>query len=337
MLAKGGAATFYVDGAYLEYGTTTAPGAWSSARNIDNRCDPVSTSQATENYINYLDVFGIPGDAPAQMLLTNTFTDAVFDHYQFWSLEQDGRNLAADIPYVIESDDLTMTVGTGVFDATQGVGAYHGGDRARYTEDAGESGCALNYAFNAANTILLAGRALKVVVGCWSDQAAATIAMALKTDVWDGTVQSVTAGITVASNWELKTIGVLYPNPLHDSEAATVALDIDVTIDGLTNGDFFEVDCIFLMPVDKGAIISYHDKDHTIHYIDGPRNTAYTNYAHSNYIGKPFDLAPGAIMNRLRILNYSSTPASADDWVMTNQFPITLEITPRTRHLLGTL
>ena len=47
----------YVDGVYMEIAGasgTTAPDAWMSAKNIDNRNDIQSTSQATENYLNYI-------------------------------------------------------------------------------------------------------------------------------------------------------------------------------------------------------------------------------------------------------------------------------------------
>ena len=323
--------TFHVDACYIDIDATAAPDAFSSAMNLDNRCDPTSTSQATENYINYLDVALIPGDAPAKMLLKNTFSTADIAYYQLWGLEQDGKNVAATVPFVIESDDLTLHTGIGVYDETQGAGAYHGVNRARYTAGV-ETDAVLTYNFSAADSAILAGRVFKVLVGCWADDADNTIALDIGD--FDGSVQSVTAGITTASTWELKTIGLIMPSPLQDSEAGQAALTVFLNIGGLSNGDIFEVDAVFLMPVDKGAVVANMYANHTSLYLDGPRNSVYTNVGASDYIGRTFELAPGSITNRLRVLNYNRT--TADGWILTNQFPITLTITPRTRHLIGT-
>ncbi len=318
--------TAYFDCAYLELGRTTVPDVWASTASLLNRNDPTEA----ENYINYIDIGLIPGDAPAQMLLTNTFQHAANDYYQIWCLEQDGKYNAESIPYVINSDDLILLSGTGAYDATKGAGAYHDGDRAQYIEDVGENGCRLAYTFSAGDTAILAGRIFKVIVGCMSDDAAGTIALDIGSG--DGTVKSRTAGIAGASNYELKYVGLFRPSPLMDSAASSASLQLYLDIDGIANTKIFEVDVIFLMPVDRGAVVTKQWANNVATHIDGPRNSVYSNFGLTDYIGRPFDLLPGLIMNRLRVLNYDS---SDDDYNMADAFPITLTITPRTRHLMG--
>jgi hypothetical protein len=322
--------TFLVDAAYLELGTTTVPPLFASTPNLENRNDP----SVDESNINYLDIGLIPGDAPAQMLLTNTFSSGSRDYYQTWCLEQDGINNAANIPYVIENTSFTKISGTGTWTANDGSGAYHGGNYGRYDAHATvETGGQIGVTFSAADTAILAGRVCKVFVACLSNDADGTIALDIGSG--DGTVKSRIAGIATASNYELKYVGLFRPSPLMNSAAASASLQLYLDIAGIAAGaNYFDVDAVFLMPVDNGAVITKQWINGVATHLDGPRNAAYSDYGLTDYIGKPFDLAPGLVMNRLRVLNYDS---SNDDYNMADAFPISLTITPRTRHLLGTL
>jgi hypothetical protein len=121
-----GAATYYVDGAYVELGTSTAPKAWMSARAIDNRNDPQSTSAATENYLNYIDVWGIPGDAPALTdfrLTGDSNASGSFDILVASSIA-DGTTLAANHFHWIESDATEVSYpGSGIGSWTDQTGS----------------------------------------------------------------------------------------------------------------------------------------------------------------------------------------------------------------------
>ena len=325
-LGTASASTVYLDGAYLQLGTTTAPDVFASTASIENRMDP----SVDESNINYIDIGLIPGDAPAQMLLTNTFANAA-DDYQVWCLEQDGKYNATAIPYVIENTSFALVSGTGTYTANDGAGAFHGGNYGRYDAHAGvETGGQIGYNFSAADSAILAGRVFKVIVACQSNDAAGTIALDIGTG--DGTVKSRTAGIAGASNYELKYVGLYRVSPLLDSEAASIAANLYLDIAGIGLSKTFDIDAVFLMPVDKGAVIAKQWSSQTSIHIDGPRNAAYTDHGFTDYIGKPFDLQPGRVMNRVRVLNYGS---AADDYDITEVFPITLTITPRTRHLIG--
>ena len=106
-----------------------------------------------------------------------------------------------------------------------------------------------------------------------------------------------------------------------------------IIVDGLTNGDYFEMDAVFFMPVDKGLFVSKWLNGHVGLFVDGPRNSVYSAVvAASDYIGQPFDLLPGQVMNRIRLLQYYSAD---DERFLTHNFAVTLTVTPRTRHLLG--
>ena len=319
----------YVDAAYLRLGVNTVPAAWASTANIENRNDPV----IAESNINYLDVSLIPGDAPAQMLYSNYITDAARDFYHVVALEQDAGDLAVDVPYIIDAASFTKTSGTGTWDETEGAGAaLNNNNYGQYVEDAGENGCQLGYIFPSAAAAIIAGREFKVYVACSSDVDSTYLSLSVA--AYDGTVQSRTAGIFAVNNYELKYIGVFRPTPLLDSVAAFSTATLYLNVDGITNTKVFNLDCIFLMPVDMGLVVTKQLIDHTAIHIDGPRNSSYTDFNASDYVGKPFDLLPGRVTNRLRVLNYD---AATDDYNSADPFVIEVVLTARTRHLLGTL
>jgi len=319
-----------LDGAYLELGTTTAPNAWSSSFAIENRYDPA----IDESNINYIDVALIPGDAPAQMLLFNDFTSGAAAYYEVYGLEYDGQATAHAIPHMLDSDYFTMTAGGGTWDPTDvgAPGAFQGGDYGRYDEHAGAAtGCTLDYDFTAAESAAMANRAFKVYVSCRSSDDAAYLSLAIGSD--DGTVESRTAGIFAANNMELKNIGIFRPAALNNSEAANAIVHLQVVVAGLGLSETFDVDAVYLMPVDKGAVIGYHPANHAGLYLDGPRQQVYTTYIRRDYIGRVFDLQPGRTCNRIRMLAYND--ATDDHNYLADAFNIDLTITPRTRHLLG--
>jgi hypothetical protein len=329
IVVTGAAATIYLDAAYLRLGVTTVPAAWASTANIENRNDPA----IAESNINYLDVSLIPGDAPAQMLYSNYITDAARDFYHVVALEQDAGDLAVDVPYIIDAASFTKISGTGTWDETQGAGgALNNNNYGQYVEDAGENGCRLGYEFNAANSAIIAGREFKVYVACSSDVDTPYISLGIST--YGGTVQSRTAGIFTDGNYELKYIGVFRPTPLLDSAAGNSTVSLYLDVDGVANTKGFNLDCIFLMPVDLGLVVTKQLINHAVIHIDGPRNSSYTDYNASDYVGKPFDLLPGCVTNRLRVLNYD---AATDDYNSADAFPIELTLTARTRHIIGTV
>ena len=324
-----GEALLLVDACYLRTGTTTAPDAWASTANIENRNDPA----IAESNINYIDVALIPGDAPAQMLYSDWITDAARDFYHVVALEQDAGDLAVDVPYIIDAASFTKTSGTGTWDETEGAGAaLNNNNYGQYVEDAGENGCQLGYIFPSAAAAIIAGREFKVYVACSSDVDSTYLSLSVA--AYDGTVQSRTAGIFAANNYELKYIGVFRPTPLLDSVAAFSTATLYLNVDGITNTKVFNLDCIFLMPVDMGLVVTKQLINHTAIHIDGPRNSSYTDFNASDYIGQPFDLLPGRVTNRLRVLNYD---AATDDYNSADAFPIELTLTARTRHILGTI
>jgi hypothetical protein len=124
---------YYVDGLYIEVSgenSTTPPDAWMSSRNLDNRNDIQSTSQATENYLNYIDVWGIPGDAPALAQWDFNFGNVGVTHDPrafICSMVTDGYYRADEQRHWIESDDgdITFTAGTGSWSNQTGTTNNH--------------------------------------------------------------------------------------------------------------------------------------------------------------------------------------------------------------------
>ncbi len=138
------AATVWVDNAYVEIEGTngiTAPDAWMSARNIDSRGDIQTTSSATENFLNYWDVWGVPGDAPAlvKTKIDWTTVDAGLDRIYVGKIE-DGDLLAADEVHWIDDAAFTTSESGGTWtEVTAGDAIGRTVDRYRRFTDAGSS------------------------------------------------------------------------------------------------------------------------------------------------------------------------------------------------------
>ena len=125
--------SYFLDGAYIEIegaNGIVAPDAWMSARNIDNRGDIEATTQATENHLNYWDVWGVPGDVDALVEIKLDWENtSVFINKMIIGQIRDGKLMAADEIIWIEDNDFTTggtldSTWTQPSDAARSAGQY---------------------------------------------------------------------------------------------------------------------------------------------------------------------------------------------------------------------
>lgn len=126
------ATTWYTDNLFIMVGTETVPDAWCSTSAIKNRYDPAATSAATEGQINYVDVWGVPGDSKAVAQTTVTL-GSVSRTTIMASRHTDGDILAADIDHWIDSNELTTASSSGTW-STQSDANRSNGSYKRFTE-----------------------------------------------------------------------------------------------------------------------------------------------------------------------------------------------------------
>jgi hypothetical protein len=348
------ATTFRVDACYLEVGTLTAPDAWMSARNIDNRGDIQSTSSATENYLIYWDVWGVPGDAPA--LVKTKFDWAVTvasQNLMNVGKIADGELLAADEVYWI--DDAALAVDAtlrGTWTQPAGAGRTEGQYR-RFTDDGGGSPYglgSLEITFTDADARSFLHNPKKVMLLTETSN----ISTDYSVEVYSGSTTetlwaSDTKNLDYASQWaylDMGTISLRDLMPLDIDDAASQSVEFHILLTMNTDGATADIDAVLFLPTDEQILIaapsSIDFNPNTVNtYIDG-------RYKHAVNSDLPRDMPrqgtlwtvePGSIMSRYIWAVQEMEVTNKD--LAGNHDPtiaagIDLSIWPRTRHLLGT-
>ena len=343
--------SYFIDGAYLEFdgsNGTTAPDAWMSARNIDNRGDvgdgAGAPTQAQENQLNYIDVWGIPGDAPAliQTKLDWTTTAAGLDTI-FMGKSVDGTILAANQKTWIDDNAFSTSAAGGGGNWTQPADAGRTEGRyRRFTDGAAPPSIgvlSITYTDDDARELLLNAKRMYVI--CRSeDHTTNTFRIVVTAGMLSGNVMY--TGLTPqASNvWELVDVGLLNvgdaiakdePTPANTS----VTFDIGFTMNG--SGDWYDFDAILFMPVDEQIILE------TIYDFNPNTENTYIRGQYQDAIHDSFNV----VLRRLGTLWRAEAGSIMSRYVFTcavNTYyhgptygaAVELTITPRTRHLLGT-
>ena len=335
IVAKDGAASFQVDGCYLEYGTTAAPDAWMSARNIDNRND---ISAANTNLLNYLDVWGIPGDAPALVrwymdLDTTTDTEAMTA-----ASRSDGVALAADIGHWVEEDDYDNGL-LGAWVAVGGTGTTHDGyfnialPEAVWTVDRGQL-----------PDISLFRKPFRVF-GSWKcDDTDATfkVGFGLLGGIYAWTEEF---SVSQAANFELIDMGLINLEGIIPQIALDAGDDPFVYVKVVDDAaaSYLRVDFLLLLPVEHYIGHEYGSDHSDTRYIDGLNEEIAIDVNIGNYratpaMGSLWYLESGEKMTRTIFVFYGDA-ATTDyrAWDFSVNAAFTLTVQPRTRHLMGTI
>jgi hypothetical protein len=341
VICEAAAADFYIDGAYVELGVSTAPDAFMSARAIDNRNDIQSTSAATENYLNYIDVWGIPGDAPAWMENKIDFTTIVAGSDQvIMGRHVDGSINIGDIVHWIESDEFSAESGTG----TSTTGSGTSDDHYHILTDTGSAIDAKTYGANYTGTNAFyrsfGARHMYGIVRASSTSS--TFTLTVRADAL-GAAKHTSAALSPsnADTWELIDFGAMdisataaanYPDSIYQQVQFKVLMDI-----ADASGTCW-FDALIVMPVTAEHFFiqagSYGLTTSDDLYIEGQYERVFYDNQESvpSVLGTMWEVEPGTVANRL----YYIITKDADENGLTNAANVQLRIIPRTRHLLGT-
>ncbi len=300
---------FYVDACYLTTGTQTAPPAFSGAKTLTN------------NGINHLDFWGIPGDVPAliNMSLTSTGTN---DEGFIFGRRTDGKQLANAIRYRIESP----TFAGGVFSVSSNyIRASSTGASDFYFANADN----ITPADDPAATARAIGDTIfKLYVVARSSATANTLYGQYSAN-GSTMIDTDTASATTADTWELWDLGIVNPTGLvvNTSGTSSFYLQFQATVTGT-----LDIDYAILLPVGDEYLI-----------VDGsPRNiygtlkqitysVGYTASFLSTWRGSMWQIPAGPQMTRLVYHDFGASNAVT----VGNTLAISATITPRTSHLLG--
>lgn len=325
------ASTYFFDGAYIKVGTTTVPDAWCSTSAIQNRYDPTSSN---EGRINYLDVWGVPGDSDAAVNIAATVTAVGgFPFRSHWARIKDGKTLAADRKYWF--DDL---VAGGVINGSYSTvvdASRSGGGYLRYTSTA--SGSANFTVSLGTNSELLDFMRWpsRVYAITRTSNTASTIELS---SAAGSTIISSGLGYTAVSTWEWIDLGLINPSSVYDigdffpaGGSNSILFRINATAGSVT----IEIDAIICIPVVEDGFLIGESTSYSVNdvlNVIGEEKQYLAVSLGSEWVGEMWTAAPG-IMNRY-ILNVSNVSNVHD---LTNTYTVSATVIPRSRHLLGTL
>jgi hypothetical protein len=353
-----GACTFIIDKWYLQLNATTSPAtAWVSSKTLYNRYDPVATSATTQQYINYLDVWGIPGDAPAvvrQKLTGVTIASAGNPQMVAIGRTLSGDYDAATFTHWLEAEDAT-TGGMGITWSTPSDANRSGGAYLRAT-DSGVGVGTGSFSFTGAAAIKLASQPWQVYAIIRASDTGVVFALTNGSVSAGFNVESVgSVSPSTANQWEAVYLGTINATGQVVGNApsvptANILLHFAVStaaVGGTPTGD---IDAFCLIPAqqqDTNILLETNFQSGTwdppsgsaILYIDGYTRQAYLNQlltAVPNRLGGLWTLQPGEFAQRLIMATFTDTYVTGG-WTLLDTWTVELAVTARTRHLLGTI
>lgn len=331
--------TFVVDAAYLQTGTTTAPDAWCSTSGIYNRNDPVT---ANPERINYVDVWGVPGDSDA-VVKTSVTLGSVSRTTIMASRHSDGEILAANVDHWIESDELTTVSASGTWSTGTGTSDNH---YQRFTEGGSpgaNSRAYISLTGSSARALLKYPRRIFALARSSSttSQFVGVSTVAGELNLTDKTKTSDTGtGVATINTWELLDLGLingyglLPPSPPSDSDQE---VSLHVYVQSAPSSSTNDVDAL-LLPVLGDEFAIWVGKEDTKSsggeiIFDGTAKAVVS--AASGIYEQPTGglwYATAGKMNR-----YVFAVVDSDNgFGLTDTMSVSFTIYPRTRHLLGT-
>jgi hypothetical protein len=333
--------SFNVDGCYLNINGLVVPGdGWISSRRTEN-----NYSLDTEADINYCDVWGIPGDAEAVAVWKLTAQSVGLGF--FMGRMTDGKTKASEQVHWIDSADGTGTVGAGgngVW-STNNNAAWAGDSAALFTEGATNNGGYLSFTISGDEARALARTPRRVIALLQSATTDLTVLLGVYGDSGNvdfashnTAVSPAVAGVPTLLNLGTINLAGVLPDDVPDT--AEPALEIRLTLDGLTSTETVHIDALFLPPV-KDDYMVYHILEgngfganqiwlngHTRQVVAEDRG-----FDRHFWQGSMWALEPGQVMNRLVFMTFAHTSQFTYD--LAAGFNWKLEVTPRGRHLLG--
>lgn len=333
---------FNVDATYLQTGTTTAPDAWCSTSAIQNRNDPASTSSATEAQINYLDVWGVPGDSDA-VVKTSVTLGSVSRTTIMASRHSDGEILAANVDHWIESDELTTVSASGTWSTGTGTSDNH---YQRFTEGGSpgaNSRAYISLTGSSARALLKYPRRIFALARSSSttSQFVGVSTVAGELNLTDKTKTSDTGtGVATVNTWELLDLGLINGYGLMPSAPpidAEQEVFINIYVQSAPSSSTNDIDAL-LLPVLGDEFAIWVGKEETRSsggeiIFDGTAKAVVS--AASGIYEQPTGglwYAAAGKMNR-----YVFAVVDSDNvFAIADTMSVSFTVYPRTRHLLGT-
>jgi hypothetical protein len=245
------AGTYYLDAAYLEVDQTVVPAAWCSTSSIENRYDPTSSD---ESRINYIDVWGVPGDSPGLL-------DQQLDHIasgvniRRTTISQiaSGKDPAGVKPYFIDSDNFSLSTTNGAA-STPTTGDPIGGDFERFTASGGPSANTLTATISASDWLTLRNVPLRIFL--IAQTSSTNTAFELSTSTFSSVDSGEVSG--VGSTWEVVDLGLIIPSgadyfDLYGATFSNVSIVINFT-PGTTSATV-DFDGLYILPAESDRFI----------------------------------------------------------------------------------
>lgn len=341
--SSSGAQVFFVDAAYLQEGTLTIPDAFASASDIQNRYDPVT---ANPERINYLDVWGVPGDSDAlvDQDLDITAVTGTKNGYIIGKITDGTIPVTSGIHWVdTGSISFAITSGsaTAPSDANRSGGAYD-----RYTADGTTPANAIleiTIGSTFADFVNTMATDRRVFAIARSSSTATTISLTQSALLFFN-VDSTPVSVTATNTWELLDLGMLKKvSPLVTGYHSTTALIVDGLVSPTVASSTFDIDAILLVPAtdDGFAIVGEYINGFGLStsnnlYVLGSKSSVVFSQGRTDdsYRGTIWTCPAGNKMTRYiyTMIDMSGTQTHH----LTDTTTVTLTVTPRTRHLLGT-
>lgn len=319
--------TSYLDGAYMEFGAATCPDAFTSHNTIENRYDP--RSAATEDNINYVDVWGVPGDAAAIVKQKVDYVVATNTDHLIAARTEDGTITVNNQVWYVDSADMTTSGSdwSNVVDGTRSGGEYD-----RNTRNIGVSEL-IQYDVTNISDIMTAPRRLFVLARSSDTASQVQLFSAL-----GQTIQEDAVNFTAANTWEMIDLGVIHPIQFDGTvytggTQSVFKIRVFCAVAGT-----LDVDAAWIFPtgyeyLHAGSAASAPSASTDL-YIFGADQFIQTNDSPIvwNKVGSLWYANPGVTNRYVYAIRGSDSAHTIGD-----SATFTYTITPRSRHLLGTL
>jgi hypothetical protein len=330
--------SFFVDGAYIQLDTTTIPDAWCSTSAVENQYKPTSSDEAR---INYIDIWGVPGDAPALADHFITPQGGAGDTSQSGFEYIIGRDVrldsAAFATHFVDSSSITISTGGSTVTDSSRVG----GNYKRYTSagtDATAS-CVVGSTAAKVRKFLAIPRKVYAVVDASDDftitpdPQTTTRAITFEGGGFSGD----TGGL---DDWKVIQLGTI--------PAQVVPANVDITsfefkcILSTASSETLDLDCLYFVPLEEHIIgrgINGSNSQGTLRYIDADKMDFYHDdfYKAHPFVGGLWHLHPKAVNRYVYILHFAEGSASVDNHDPDFGHETELTVVPRSRHLLGVI
>lgn len=323
---------YFVDAAYLQTGTLTAPDGWCSSSSLKNRYDPTSASAATQQQINYLDVWGIPGDLPAYVQTKINAIDitATGAMQAYVGKKETGLLDVTDQIYIKEGEDITTTARW----TTVASASAHGGDYKRNANTGTTENAVLELSIP--ESVSMFFNTKRLFIRCKSNVTGCTIAIDIRGNTSQKTILSLPAKtITNSSDWYFLDMGLVNGQGLvSEDNFSTFDAEFYITTTAPSAANI-DIDVCFFFPIDEFLIYKpLGDYDAMTAYLGGSQNIYNDNSDNVNrsVLGSLYKCLPNEESRYFYIITSKEGIHRLGDLIP----EVELTVTPRTSHLLGT-